>query len=160
VIYIVRKRILHLFGILIFVSVLLTLGQVKAHNPSNMILGYDVIDDTLHVVIFHPSEDFNTHYIFEVNVTLNGDPVVSSSHTSQLSNSSTYRYGFAANNGDLIAVTARCTQGGIITRSITIGQENLNIPGFIGLLFIFGVSTITVVILIKRKLKIKVLIWL
>ena len=155
----VRKRILFLFGILVFISPLLTLGQVKAHNPSNMILGYDVVDDTLHVVIFHPSEDFNTHYIFEVNVTLNGDPVVSSSHTSQLHNSSTYRYGFAANTGDLIAVTARCTQGGIITRSITIGQENVNIPGFIGLLFIIGVSMIIMVSVFYRKLSSRVVKW-
>ena len=152
----VRKKTLYLFGILIFISVLLTPGQVKAHNPSNMILGYDVIDDALHVVIFHSSEDFNTHYIFEVNITLNGDSVVSSSHTSQPSNSSTYRYGFAANNGDVIEVTARCTQGGIITRSITIGQPTEAIPGFIGLWFVVGASTILMIILIKKKVKNKV----
>lgn len=155
----VRKRILYLYGILIFVSVLLTLGQVKAHNPSNMILGYDVVDDDLHVVIFHSSEDLNTHYIFEINVTLNGDPVVSGGYPSQPSDSYTYGFGFAANNGDLIAVTARCTQNGTITRSITIGQENVNIPGFIGFLFIFGVSTIIMIAVFYKKLSIRVVKW-
>lgn len=155
----VRKRNSFLFGILVFISLLLTLGQVKAHNPSNMILGYDVVDDDLHVVIFHPSEDLNTHYIFEISVTLNGDPVVSGGYLSQPSDSYSYGFGFAANNGDLIEVTARCTQGGIITRSITIGQENVNIPGFIGLLFIIGVSTIILVTLFYRKLSFKVVKW-
>jgi len=155
----VRKKTLYLFGILIFISVLLTPGQVKAHNPSNMILGYDVIDDTLHVVIFHPTEDFNTHYIFDVNISLNGDWIMSHGPTGWPGNSTTFRYGFAANNGDVIEVTARCTQGGIITRSITIGRPNEDIPGCIGLWFVVGASTILMITLIKKKVKIKVNIW-
>ena len=155
----VRKRIIFLLGILVFIAPLLTLGQVKAHNPSNMILGYDFVDDSLHVVIDHPTEDLYTHYIFEVNVTLNGNFIASSGRSSQYYNSSTFRYSITANFGDLIAVTARCTQGGIITRSITIGQENVNIPGFVGLLIIIGVSTIIMIAIFYKKLSIRVVKW-
>lgn len=155
----VRKRILYLFGILIFISGLLPLGQVKAHNPSNMILGYDIVDDTLHVVISHSSEDFNTHYIFEIIVTRNGARVVNSSRTSQPSDEFTYMVGFAANNGDLIAVTARCTQNGTITRSITVGQQYKSLPGFVGLLFVIGVSTIIMIAVFYKNLSIRVVKW-
>lgn len=121
-----------------------------------MILGYDTLDDTIHVVISHSSEDFNTHYIFEINITLNDGFIRSFTQSSQPSASFTRIFGFNFNNGDLIAVTARCTQGGIITRSITVGES---IPGFIGLLFIIGVSMIMMIAVFYKRLSIRVMKW-
>lgn len=150
----VRKKTLYLFGILFFISIFLTFGQVKAHNPSSMTLAYNSNNDTLSVTISHSSGNFNTHYIFEVNITLNGGQAVDQGYTSQPSNTFTYDYILIAMDGDIIEVTARCNQAGIITRAITVGQPTEEIPGFIGLLFIVGASTIMVVTLIRKKVKI------
>ena len=147
----VRKRTLYLFGFLFFISVLLTLGQVKGHNPSSMTLAYNSNTDTLSVTISHSSANFNTHYIFEVNVTLNGGQAVDQGYTSQPSNSFTYDYVLIAMDGEVIEVTARCTQAGIITRAITVGQPTEEIPGFIGIWFIIGASTIILITSIKKK---------
>ena len=152
----IKKKILYLIGFLFAISLLLSVGQVKAHNPSNMTLEYNSGNETLSVTISHTSGNFNTHYIFEVIGTLNGSQAINQSYTSQPSNTFTYHYNLTASAGDAIQVTARCTQAGIITRSITVGgpaQPDETIPGFIGFWFIIGASTITLLVLINKKLK-------
>ena len=59
----VKKKILYLIGFLFVISLLISIGQVKAHNPSNMTLEYDLSNETLSVTISHTSGNFNTHYI-------------------------------------------------------------------------------------------------
>ena len=118
-----------------------------------MTLEYNSGTETLSVTISHSSGNFNTHYIYEVNATVNGGQGVDQGYTSQPSNTFTYNYNLIASAGDVIQVTARCTQAGIITRSLTVGQPDEAIPGFIGLWFITGVSMIILISLINKKLK-------
>jgi hypothetical protein len=138
------KRSITLLGILTLTLGLLPLVELKAHNPSNMAFGYNFDDEIFQVRIFHPSENLTTHYIFEINVTLNGNFAVSGDYTSQPSESYIYSFGLAVNFGDLISVTARCTQGGIITVSSTLPQEPLSLPGFIGLFLILLIFPIII----------------
>jgi len=157
---VVKKKIQNLIGFFFALSLLFSFGQVKAHNPYNMTLEYEESSETLSVIISHLSGDFNMHYIFEVIITINGVLVINQSYTSQPNNTFTYNYYIDSKPLEIlyfiIEVTARCTQAGIITRSIHIGQTGQpseGIQGFIGLWFIIGVSTITLIVLINKKLK-------
>ncbi|MFX0011466.1 MAG: hypothetical protein ACFE9R_14230 [Candidatus Hermodarchaeota archaeon] len=149
----VKKRILYLIGFLFGITLLSSIGQAQAHNPSSMILVYNSSSETLSVTITHTSANFNTHYIFEVIGTVNGSLAINGSYTSQPSNTFTYNYNLTASAGDTIEVTARCTQAGIITRSITVGQPNDAIDGFFAFWVVIGVSAITMIIIINKKLK-------
>lgn len=149
----VKNRILYLIGFLFGITLLLSIGQVQAHNPSSMTLAYNSSSETLSVTITHTSENFNTHYIFEVIGTVNGSLAINGSYTSQPSNTFTYNYNISANSGDIIEVTARCTQAGIITRSITVGQSNDLIDGFFAFWVVTGVSAIMMIVIINKKLK-------
>ncbi len=155
-----KKKILFLIGFLIVLSLFLSFGQVKADNPTSMTVEYDQSIETLNVTISHSSENFNTHYIFEVIVTVNGVQLINQSYTSQPSN--TFMYSYYLNSGPLeilnfiIEVTAQCTQAGIITRVIKVGQVDQpseGIPGFIGLWFIMGASMIALIVFNNKKLK-------
>jgi hypothetical protein len=154
-----KKKIIYLMGILLAVGLLLTIRNVNAHNPSNMTLVYNSGTETLSVTITHTSANFNSHYIFEVIGTANGGQAINGSYTSQPSNTFTYNYNVTAMIGDIIEVTARCTQAGIITRSITVGQPTEAISGYAGLLLIIGVSTIILIAIISKKLKNRLVIW-
>ena len=148
-----NKKIIYLMGILFAVGLLLTVGNVNAHNPSNMILEYNSSSETLSVTITHTSSNLNSHYIFEVIGTVNGGQAINESYTSQPSNTFTYDYIVTAINGEVIEVTARCTQAGIITRSITVGQPAEVISGYASLLLVIGVSSMILIAIIRTKLK-------
>ena len=86
--------------------------------------------------------------------------IINQSYTSQPSNVFTYNYFIDARPLELLSfvieVTARCTQGGIITQSITIGQRahvSEPIPGFTGIWVVIGFSTITLIVFKYQKLK-------
>ena len=75
--------------------------------------------------------------------------------------SNTFTYSYYLDSGPLeilnwvIEVTARCTQAGIITQTITVNyfQPSEGIPGFMGLWFFIGISTITLIVFSYKKLK-------
>lgn len=125
-----------------------------------MTLEYSESSEFLSVTITHPSGDFNTHYIFEIIVTMDGFQMYNQSYTSQPSNSFTYNYFIDARPLELLSfvieVTARCSQAGIITRSISIGQRahiSEAIPGFLGLWIVIGASTIALLVFNNKNLK-------
>ncbi len=156
----VKKLFLYLFGSLFVVSLFLSFGPAKANNPSSMTLEYSENTELLNVTISHSSVDFNTHYIFEVIVTMDGFQIYNQSYTSQPSNVFTYSYYIDATPLELLSyiieVTARCTQTGIITRSITIGQLAHipeTIPGFAGLWFIISASMMALIVINNKKLR-------
>ena len=140
-------------GILFAISLLISIGNVNAHNPSNMILEYNSSTETLSVTITHTSSNMNSHYIYEVIGTVNGGQAINESYASQPSNTFTYNYIVNATSDDIIEVTARCTQAGIITRSITVGQPTEGISGYISLFLIIGASTIVLIAFKVKKLK-------
>lgn len=156
----VKKQNLCIIGSLFALSLILSFGQAKAHNPSSMTLEYSENSEILTVTISHSSGDFNTHYIYEVIVTMDDFQIYNQSFTSQTSNTFTYNYYIDATPLELLSfvieVTVRCTQTGIITRSITIGQRAHlpeAIPGFTGLWFIIGASTLIMIAFINKKFK-------
>ena len=148
-----KKNIVYLMGFLFAVSLLITIGNVNAHNPSNMTLEYNSNTNMLSVTITHTSSNFNSHYINEVIGTKNGGQAINESYTSQPSNTMMYEYSVNAVSGDVIQVTATCTQAGIITRSITVGEPAEVISGYASLLLIIGVSTIILITIIRKKLE-------
>ena len=152
----VEKKNLYLLGFLLLFSILIQNGQVKSHNPSSMILEYDKEAEILGVTITHDSENFTTHYIFELIGIINHNLVINESFTSQQSNTFKINYYLPVVVLDVltytIEFTARCTQGGIITETLLVDvfPPSKGIPGFLGFLLLFGVSTIA---LISKKLK-------
>lgn len=152
-----KKRIAYLMGIFFALSLLITIGNVNAHNPSNMTLEYNSTTNMLSVTITHTSANFNSHYINQVTGTKNGGQVISESYTSQPSNTMIYEYSVNATSGDVIQVTAICTQAGIITRSITVGQPDEVISGYTSLLLVIGASSLILIAIIKKKLKIELI---
>ena len=147
----VKKKILYLIGFLFVISLLISIGQVKAHNPSNMTLEYDLSNETLSVTISHTSGNYNTHYIFEVDAAVNGCQKLNENYTSQPSNRFTYNYNLTASGGDVIEVYAFCTEGGIFIRSITVEQPAESIPGNIGIWLLIGAFAIIFLVAIKKR---------
>jgi hypothetical protein len=155
----IKKRILYLFGFLFALSLFLSLEQVKAHNPSSMTLDYNRSSETLSVTITHSSENFNAHYIFEVIVMIGDTKVINQSYSSQPNNTFTYGYYISAGPLEIlnyiIDVSARCTQGGIITNTIFVASnpQSEGIPGFAGLWFIIAASMIISIVFVNKKIK-------
>ncbi len=77
-----KKKNLFLIGFFFVLSLFLSFGQVKADNPTSMTVEYDESIETLSVTISHSSVNFNTHYIFEVIVTVNSVQLINQSYTS------------------------------------------------------------------------------
>ena len=77
----VEKKIPYLLGFLLLFSILIQNGQVKGHNPSSMILEYDKEAEILGVTITHDSENFTTHYIFELIGIINYNLVINESRS-------------------------------------------------------------------------------
>lgn len=153
-----KRRLLYFIGFLFILSLIFSIKQVKADNPSNMTLEYSESSEILSVTISHSSEDFNTHYIFEIIIIMDGFQIYNQSYVSQPSNEFTYFYYIEATPLELLSfeieVRARCTQTGTITQTITIGQRAhvpKTIPGFSGFWLIIGSSMIILVVIKNKK---------
>lgn len=146
------------YFISVFFIVFLTIAgiNVRAHPPDDMSLEYNSGTNTLKVSISHVVSDNTSHYVDSVVVRVNGSIDQTEFYTSQpdLVNFS-YEYTVITNNGSTIQVTAICSQGGSITR--TLGGESTPtdgaIPGYIGLYLVLVVSVITLLTIIRKKLK-------
>jgi len=146
------------YFISVFFIVFLTIAgiNVRAHPPDDMSLEYNSSTNTLKVSISHVVSDNTSHYVDSVVVRVNESIDQTESYTSQpdLVNFS-YEYTVITNNGSTIQVTATCSQGGSITR--TLGGESTptdgTIPGYIGLYLVLVVSVITLLTIIRKKLK-------
>jgi hypothetical protein len=157
----VKKRNLYLIGFLFVLSLVFSIGRVKAHNPSSMTLQYNESSEILSVTISHSSDDFNTHYIFEAIITIDDNQAINQSYTSQPSNLFTYNYTILSWGLEILTfvveVAARYTEAGINPQSITIGQRthvSKPIPGFTGIWFIIGCSTIIFILFRNKKKKV------
>ncbi len=141
----------------IFFITFLTIASVnvKAHAPINMILDYNSGTNTLTVSITHSVTYNTTHYVASVVVSVNGSVDQNHVYTSQPDTVNfVYIYTVVTNNGSTIRVTASCNQGGAITK--TLGGTNEptdNIPGYLGLYIALGVSVITMLTIMRKKLK-------
>lgn len=141
----------------IFFITFLTIATVyvKAHQPVDMLLNYNSSTNTLTVSITHTVSDNTTHYVNSVVVSVNGSVDQNHVYTSQpdLVNF-VYIYTVVTNNGSTIRVTASCNQGGSITKTLGGTTEHGDaIPGYTGLVFVLLVSVITLLTIMRKKLK-------
>jgi len=101
----------------------------------------------------------STHYIGVVEIQVDGAIVETEYYINQPSlDTFTYQYNVTANNGSRIEVTARCSIGGFLTTCIVVGEGLCPpgggiIPGYFGLWLIMVFSIISLLILIRRKMK-------
>ena len=144
--------------ILVFCIIFLSIAgiNVRAHRPVSMVMNYDSNANTLDVSITHTVSDNTTHYIFSIIISVNGSTDQSHVYTSQPDlGFFTYQYTVITKNGSTIGVTASCNQGGSLTE--TLGETNLppagDIPGYMGLYLVAVVSVITLLTVIRKKLK-------
>jgi hypothetical protein len=111
------------------ISLILISSGAYANPPDDMILEYDSTTSTLEVTITHPTLDPNTHYIYKVDISVNGELYLSEEYTSQpTSDIFTYSYIVIANANDEISVTAICNLFGSITRTLTVPSEDAPNP--------------------------------
>ena len=156
----VRKKLVTIF-LISFLVVCFLIGlfgtSVTAHSPSEMMLGYESVNQTLEVSITHQVSNPDTHYIYNIILKKNGETVNSYDYTSQPSSTSfTYTYDINATNGDVIAVVANCIQGGSISNDVTITAEGSSsgsgssTPGF-ELITILTAITLAFILLKRKK---------
>ncbi|UCB58443.1 MAG: hypothetical protein JSV67_07530 [Thermoplasmatales archaeon] len=107
-----------LFGMIIFST------QVLANPPDEINLKYNFSTQNLDVEIIHPTLDSNSHYIYKVDIKVNGNLYLSEQYTNQPSNTFIYSYIIEAEPGDEISVSAFCSLYGSLTETITIFDLN------------------------------------
>jgi len=142
----------------IFFIVFLAIASinVRAHPPNDMSLEYNSSTNTLFVSITHGVSDNTSHYVISVVVRVNGSIDQTQFYTSQPDVFFfTYEYTVITNNGSTIQVTATCSQGGSITKTLGGTNEPTDgaIPGYMGLSLILVVSVITLLMKSRKKLK-------
>jgi hypothetical protein len=138
-----------IFGFIIFVLFSI---NASAHSPSSMSINYDNETKILVVSITHIVSNPEEHYIYNITIEKNNNFYKSFDYTSQPSSSSfTYNYSdIDSINGDMFSVTARCIQGGQISKSLTVGSStgDTTTPGFE---IIFVILAIVLVLFWKTK---------
>jgi hypothetical protein len=153
-----KKKLFLISGIFLILFLTVNVFNVKAHSPSSMSLSYNSNTQTLTVSISHSVSNPSTHFVESVEVLVNSSSVLTTPYTSQPSPSSfSYEYTINANIGATIQVIASCNQGGDITRSITISEDNgtnngsPTIPSYYGIWIILLSSMAIIIINIKYK---------
>lgn len=151
-----KKKIYYL--ILVFFIVFLTIAgvNVRAHPPDDMALSYNSNTNILRVTITHGVPNNTTHFVISVEVKVNGSIDQTHPYTSQPDlNIFIYEYTVITNDGSTIQVTATCNIGGSITKTLggTTTPGGGEIPGYMGLYLILVISVITMLPLIRKKLK-------
>lgn len=152
-----KKSLIYGLGLFLIVCTSLNVLNATAHSPSSMSLSYNSSTQELSATITHSVGSDPSHYIQTVQINVNGTPTLTSPYGSQPDPVSfTYQYTIAADTGATIQVTAICSISGSITRSIIVGSDSTGTPqisGYFGLLVIIGLSMITLLILIKKRIK-------
>jgi hypothetical protein len=105
--------------------IFLALGMAFAHAPSGLDLAYDTNEHLLVVTIIHSVAKVNNHYVNKIEVTLNGDKIITQKIDSQSSpESQDVQYIIIdAEIGDEIGVTAHCNIIGIKSATLTVAEE-------------------------------------
>jgi hypothetical protein len=115
-----REKLLFLMSFLA-ILILIQASPVAAHPPSSMNLSYDFASQVLTVDVSHSVSDVNSHYIYEVVVEKNSVDVLTRDYTTQNSTSGmSATYNIAADHGDVLSVTAKCSQSGQMTDEVTV----------------------------------------
>lgn len=153
-----KKRIFYLLLLFLFITAITRVQSVKADPAQSLDLDYNINTQTLNVTIGHAVSNNNTHYIDSVVVKFNGSTVLTQPYTSQPTLSFfSYQYVIAASNDTKIEVIITCNQGGDLSNCIVVGGGTCeqgnggDIPGYIGLIVISGVSVVIFLTIIHKK---------
>ena len=112
------------FPILTIIMIIFS-SQAFAHPPQDMVLDYNVTTSTLDVTITHNTLDPMSHYVYKVEIKVNGDLYLSKLYTSQPTSSTfSYNYTVLTNTSDQISVTAFCILFGSITKTLVVPNKN------------------------------------
>ncbi|MDD5144244.1 hypothetical protein [Methanoregula sp.] len=110
-----------LAAFIVLAAIALIVFPASAHAPSDIQLSYNDAAKELTVVITHPVPDPQSHYIRNVKVKVNDAVSVDRDYTSQPAQDIvTYTYSLPLNPGDTIRVTATCSQGPSLTKTMDI----------------------------------------
>jgi desulfoferrodoxin (superoxide reductase-like protein) len=82
-----------------------------SHGPSNVVLNYDLGNQTLSVTVTH-SPFSDSHYVKEIEVAKNGQSVGKYQYNSQPGDTFTYTYKIPAQPGDVLEAKATCVKYG------------------------------------------------
>lgn len=101
--------------------ILLLATPVVAHSPSQVLLAYDSLNQTLNVTLTHTSSNTDSHYIREVVVQKNGDEILKREYSNQTT-TTTFSYDYPVNStsGDLLRAAAYCSISGSRSAEIRI----------------------------------------
>jgi len=151
-----KKNLYYVMSVFFIVFLTIASINVRAHPPDNMSLEYNPGTNTLKVSITHGVSDNSSHYVVSVVVRVNGSIDQTQFYTSQPDLLFfIYEYTVITNDGSTIQVTAVCSQGGSITKTLGGTNEPTDgvIPGYVGLYLILFVSVITLLFKIRKKLE-------
>ena len=149
-----KKQIYYYMTIFFMVFLTIASINVRAHPPSNVVLDFNSSTNTLTVTISHVVPDNTTHYINSVVISVNGSVDQTLAYSSQPDLAFfIYEYTVITNDGSTIKVEATCIEGGTFTEILGDTPVDGGIPGYMGLYLVLFVSVITMLTLIRRKLK-------
>ena len=153
-----KKKIYYFISVLFIVFLTIAGVNVRAHPPDDMTLAFNSGTNTLTVTIVHGVSNNVTHYVEIVEILVNGSIDMSPPHYQSQPdlNIFIYEYTVVTNDGSVIQVTATCSIGGTITRTLggsTSPPNGGEIPGYMGLFLVLVVSVITLLTFICKKLK-------
>jgi hypothetical protein len=101
--------------------------DTSADTPSKIYLAYDYGKETLTVYIDHASSAPDTHYIETVTINVNDVEYLTKTYSSQKVDDGkgmvTYSYSVTASDGDVISVTAKCSDHGSLTDTLTVEAD-------------------------------------
>jgi desulfoferrodoxin (superoxide reductase-like protein) len=99
-------------GLAAIILLLILSIPVLAHSPSQVLLAYDDMNQTLNVTITHTSTN-PSHYVREVVMQKNGDDILRKEYANQTAaNTFSYHYLINATAGDVLKATAYCSISG------------------------------------------------
>ncbi len=134
--------VLGLFVIILTSNVLLSAG----HSPSGMIIEYDINTGELSATITHFVSG-DSHYIDLIEVRKNSVLNQTHEYTSQYANIFIQLYSINCSIGDILNVKAYCSEGGSISKSLTVAENISTTPESTGLVAVSHIC-ITLFVLI------------
>jgi hypothetical protein len=124
-----KYRKIHIAAIFTLLFILTCVAPLSAHPASAMDLQYNTLTHQLNVTITHPVANPGTHYIRQV-VIKQGAETRTFSYSSQPSRESmTYQYALPPDTPGPVEVTASCSIGGDISRTLFITVTATVPPG-------------------------------
>jgi hypothetical protein len=122
-------RLTALGAVSLIIALCISAAPAGAHSPAAMLLAYNETAGELAVTITHQVIDPATHYVREVQLSVDGQTVRTTPYTSQPSATPfTYSYSLQVQAGNSVKVDASCILGGSITRTLLVPGSTGSAP--------------------------------